>query len=453
MKKWWIPLGLVLLAITAWVVWNARAGTPVEMTEATTGTIRQYIDEQGKTRLPQEHAITMPFAGRLGEISLKEGDRVKQGEVVAQVVQEDVETEVAEYRAVVAGLEASIRENADTTVEQTTQKQAEHFVESMNTTVDVAKSRVEASRSRHEYAKTILGRIERLAETGARSEDDLDQARLREVEAEADYRQDALTHQAIISIDAATRLLPSMISQYIARKELTEAVLEKQKSEAEARLRLAELRLERGTMRSPIEGVVLRRHLSSEQQVAAGTPLLDIGDLNQLQVEAEILSQEVVDIRPGQLAQVYGPAVGREAGEGIEAIVGTIYPTGFTKVSSLGVEQQRVMVILHFHASDLTPLLASRSLGTEFRVQVRIFTAESQATVVVPRSAIFRDERGAWRLFAVREGVAHSQAVEVGLMNQQQAEIVSGIDAGTAIIRSPEGSLREGQRVRSLAGE
>ncbi|MEX0794653.1 MAG: hypothetical protein WD045_16065, partial [Pirellulaceae bacterium] len=179
----------------------------------------------------------------------------------------------------------------------------------------------------------------------------------------------------------------------------------------------------------------------------------DIGDLNQLQVEAEILSQEVVDIRPGQLAQVYGPAVGREAGEGIEAIVGTIYPTGFTKVSSLGVEQQRVMVILHFHASDLTPLLASRSLGTEFRVQVRIFTAESQETVVVPRSTIFRDHRGDWRLFAVREGVAHSQAVEVGLMNQQQAEIVSGIEAGTAIILSPEGSLREGQRVRSLAGE
>lgn len=444
-----VVIGIVLLV--AGIVYVMQSGgPPVDVVTALMEPIQEYVDEQGKTRLPRTYVISMPFDARLGEITLEEGDRVTQGQVVAKIVQEDVEAEYDESKAAVERLAASIRESSDKSVEQTTKQQAEFFVDSMVNTVEAAKTRMTASRSRFEYATTYLQRVQNLIDKGAKTEDDLDRAQLQKVESDTDFQTDALTYQAILSIDAATKLLPSMVSQYIDRKDLSVAVLQQQKAEAEARLRTAELRMQRSTMTSPVEGVVLTKELTSEQQVAAGTTLLEIGKLSQLEVEAEILSQDATRIKPGDRAEIYGPSLGKEAGQGIPMQVQRVYPTGFTKVSSLGVEQQRVLVILRFDSEQVAAVLEQHGLGVDYRVQVRIYTEEKPQALVIPRSAIFRDANGNWEAYVVTGGKLERRNLQLGLMNDLNVEVIRGIEAGNHVLVSPEASLTDGSKVTPI---
>lgn len=436
------------IVVVGGLVYFMQSGGPkVDVIIATDQPIQEYVDEQGKTRLPRTYVISMPFDARLGEITLEEGDEVTQGEVVAKIVQEDVEANYAEAKAAVEQLDASIRETGDKTVERTTKQQADYFVESMVNTVASAKTQMNASRSRFEYATTFLQRVQQLIEKGAKTEDDLDRAQLQKVESETEYQTDALTYQAILSIDAATKLLPNMVTQYIDRKDLSVAVLQQQKAEAEARLRTAELRMERSTMKSPVNGIVLAKELTSEQQVAAGTTLLEIGQLSQLEVEAEILSQDATRIKPSDRAEIYGPSLGNEAGQGIPMKVQRVYPAGFTKVSSLGVEQQRVLVILRFDSTQIASILEEHGLGVDYRVQVRIYTEEKPQALVIPRSAIFRDVAGNWQAYVTVGNRLERRNITLGLMNDLSVEVLKGIQSGEQVLISPEASLTDGAKV------
>jgi HlyD family secretion protein len=238
--------------------------------------------------------------------------------------------------------------------------------------------------------------------------------------------------------------MPTAVRQYIERKALTREVLSKQKAEAQAQLERVEVDEQRSTMTSPVDGVILERIESNERYLPAGTELLKIGDLSQLEVEAEILSQDVVRIKPNAAAEVYGPAIGATPAK---ATVARIFPGGFTKISSLGVEQQRVKVILRFEPDELARLRQYQNLGVDFRVRVRVFTANSENTLVVPRSALFRGPDGAWQVFAVRNRRAELQTVKVGLMNDEAAEIAEGLAEGETVVLSPETSLTPGTRV------
>ena len=440
----------VLIAAGLLIYMLQGGGPQVEVIAASQEPIQEYVDEQGKTRLPRIYQVSMPFDARVGEITLEEGDHVKAGEVVARVVQEDVEAEYAAAKASVERLDASIRETADKTVERTTEQQAEYFVESMVNTVEAAKTQMTASRSRLEYATTYLGRVAKLIAQGGKTEDDLDRAELQKVESETEFQTDALTYQAILSIDAATKLLPSMVSQYIDRKDLSVAVLQQEKAEAEARLRTAKLRLDRSKMTSPVDGIVLTKEQTSEQQAAAGTLLLEIGRMEQLEVEAEILSQDATRIKPGNRAEIYGPSLGRKAGDGIPLTVQRVNPAGFTKVSSLGVEQQRVLVVLQFDSQQIREVLEEHGLGVEYRVQVRIYTDEKPQALVIPRSAIFRDTSGAWQAFVESGGRLERRTIKLGLMNDLRVEVVAGIEPGEQVLVSPESSLSNGDRVRPV---
>ena len=142
---------------------------------------------------------------------------------------------------------------------------------------------------------------------------------------------------------SATALMPKGVEQYIKRKVLSHAVLEKQWAEADVNRRQIEKNQDRSAMKSPIDGVVLERAMSDERQVSPGTVLLKIGRLEELEIEVDVLSQDVVHVKVGNSADVYGPAIGAEPAR---AVVKTIYPAGFTKMSSLGVEQQRVKIVL-----------------------------------------------------------------------------------------------------------
>jgi HlyD family secretion protein len=190
-------------------------------------------------------------------------------------------------------------------------------------------------------------------------------------------------------------------------------------------------------LRSPVDGVVLRRIRESEAVVAAGEPLLEVGDPGDLEIVSDLLSSDAVKVRAGQpvLVEQWG-------GEGaLAGRVRRVEPSGFMKVSALGVEEQRVNVVI-----DLEDDAAAARLGDGYRVEVRIVVWEGRDVLVAPTTALFR--RGAeWALFVVEDGRARLRPVEVGQRNGLQAEVVSGLAEGARVIVHPSDSVTDGARV------
>jgi HlyD family secretion protein len=435
----------VSLAGLGWASWTS--GVPVEAASAERGTVQEYVDEEGKTRLAETYLVTMPYDGRIEPIELVEGTKVTKGQVVARIMPLEIELNKAIARAAVDRLKASIKENDDASVETTALTQTVSMVESIDRMVDAAATRVKSGQAKLDYAESHLARTDRLARNNTKTQDDLEQARLSQVEASVQYQQDVLVLRAAEAMRAATALLPTAVRQYIQRKVLAHDVLAQQLAEAEVQMRDAEKNERLGTMTSPVDGVVLERAVTGERRLAAGTVLARIGRWEDLELEADVLSQDVVRVKTGQSVDVHGAAIGQRTAK---AQVSRIYPAGFTKVSSLGVEQQRVKVIMKFEPDDWKRLREENDLGVEYRVRVRIYTAESSGSLVIPRSALFRGAKNDWRVFTIRGGRAHLQAVKVGLANDERVEITGGLEASEQVILAPETNLAEGQRVRVL---
>ncbi|HEY2760544.1 MAG TPA: HlyD family efflux transporter periplasmic adaptor subunit, partial [Pirellulales bacterium] len=400
---------------------------------------------RGKTRLPQTYNITMPLEGRISAIEFIEGTPVHKDQVVARIVPSDLDLSVEGATAAVDRLKASIRENDDTTVESTGLKQSLDYVQSMDRAVEAAKAQVESGKAKLDYSNSNVERVRRMYQSKTVTQDEYEQAQLQQVQSGVEYQQDLLIERAIEALQAATALLPTGIRQYIDRKELEHNVLQRQLEEANVHLKESQRDKNRGELRSPVDGVVLQREISDERQVSAGTVLLKIGRLEDLEVEADILSQDVVNVKEGDAVEITGPAIGLMPARGT---VKRIYPAGFTKVSSLGVEQQRVKVIIAFNADDLARLQKERELGVDYRVRVRVITAEKKDALTAPRAALFRGGEGKWQVFAVRDNHARLQPVETGLMNDETVEITSGLEAGELVVLAPETSLKDGMRVK-----
>ncbi|NQU21973.1 MAG: HlyD family efflux transporter periplasmic adaptor subunit [Candidatus Nealsonbacteria bacterium] len=446
-KTWIILAAVVLSAVGLTLAIGAlQGGVAVESATVETGPIRQYIDERAKTRLPNTYLITMPCDGRIEPITLTEGTRVNQGDPVAQVVRRDLELATAEATAGHQEIAAAIVETTDKSVEEITLKQAWEFVTSMRATVAAAAARTKSSKAGYDFAGLDLTRAKQLMRSGAGTEQHLERAELQRIQSEMDYRQSALIETATRAMEIATELLPKMIDKQIAKKKLAEDVLRQQEARADALRQQALLNLERGSMTSPVDGVVLRRRVTNERPLTAGTVLLEIGRPEDLEIEADLLSLDVVDVRQGAIVEIYGPAIGTSA---LKGKVHRVEPAGFTKISSLGVEQQRVKVIIRFDSGELQRLTAehNRHLGVGYRVRVRIVTAEKPKALIVPRSALFRGTAGGWQVFAVVDGRAQVRDVKIGLLNDRSAEVLSGLSQGDEVVLAPESDLEDGTRV------
>jgi len=200
--------------------------------------------------------------------------------------------------------------------------------------------------------------------------------------------------------------------------------------------------LETVPLRSPVEGRVLAVRQESAGVVAAGQPLLEVGDPAELEVEVEVLSRDAVRIAPGGrvLLERWG---GEDA---LEGVVRTVEPTGFTKVSALGVEEQRVRVI----ADLASPTEAWRRLGDGYRVEAVFVVWERENALTVPTSALFRRNDG-WAVFAVEGGRAREREVTVGPGSGLLTEVVAGLDEGDTVVVHPGDAVSDGVRVRSFS--
>ncbi len=441
MKPRWLLLILLILAVVAFWIWSAtRPDAVVDVIRPRVETIRAFVEEQAVTRLPTDFLISMPINGWLERIDLLEGTEVKKDQVVANLEKEDLMAQVRQVEQRIAVLETNIQENSDNRLELNMLVQAKAIVKAIDETVQAAEKQVEASQAVADFAKSELERLRRVEAAGAAAEQEIRSAETNWRRATAEMQSDALELAALRTLAAVSYIGPKFITDYIDRKSFKRQSYEQQMEEARAQLEIEKRNLARAEIRSPIDGVVLERHETRRQYLAAGTPLLTLGRLQELEIRAEVLTERAMRLSPGDPVEIFGEGLR----EPIAGKVVRIEPAGFKKISSLGVEQQRVNVIISL---DRRP----ERLGVEFRVNVRIFYDEAKDALTLPRTALFRDKSGGWRAMAVRDGRTVSVPVSVGLMNDEDAAITSGLSQQDVVVAIPSREITEGMRVDSRA--
>jgi HlyD family secretion protein len=381
----WIPYagGLALLLLITMGLWPKP--TPVETARAGYGPLRATVNEEGKTRIKQRFTISAPVAGQLRRIELKPGAEVRAGYTVVATVDP----------VAPALLDARSR----------TQSEAKR---------DTARANLEKAKAAHRFALSELKRFEKL------------------------FKEQAISPQELEPV------------------QWREASTAREETAAESSLRQAEAELAEFTpsagdpaadcptpveIKSPITGRVLRVPEESARVVTAGTPLMEVGDPTDLEAVIEVLSRDGAAIKPGtkvELEQWGGP-------EPLQGRVRLVEPAAFTKVSALGVEEQRVNVI----ADILTPPGQRRSLGDGFRVEARIIVWEDAHALKVPAGALFRRGQD-WATFALEGGHAHLRTVTMGRSSGTETQILSGLKEGEEVVIYPGDRVRDGDRVRPV---
>jgi HlyD family secretion protein len=384
----WALVGLAGLAL---VVWATRPQpVPADVGVVQHAPLVVTLDQEGRTRVRRRYLVSAPVAGRLLRVDIEPGDAVASGAVVAVLRPDEAPLLDARARATA---EARVR-TADAGVVQ-------------------AEAALEQAREAARFADRELERMEALLLSGAVSARERDAA---EAEAVARAR----------SVDVAEANLATAHRE----RDVAQAALAPGRDTGDAPV----------SIRAPVDGVVLRRLLESETVVRAGEALVEIGDLSHLEIVADYLSADAVRIEPGM------PAIVERWGGGdpLRAVVRLIEPSGFVKISALGVEEQRVNVILDFDG----PRERRAELGDGYRVEVRVVLFEADV-LTVPASALFRQGEG-WAAFVIGEdGTARTQPVGVGQRTGTLAEVRAGLDAGARVVLHPSDRVVDGVSIEA----
>lgn len=380
----------VLLAIAALAGAFAPRPVPVESAPVQRGRFEQSIEEDGRTRLRDVYAVFTPVAARLLRITLREGDPVTAGDRVATLM--PVVPPLQDARSVLA---------------------AQAHLKSAQAATAAARAQWERVQVSHTQARTQRERSERLAREGFIAAASLDNDRL--------------------ALEAAQRDVQSARALYAAALQ----------DEAQAQAALAPSSLAATTapwvLRAPVSGTVLRVAASSETTLAAGARVIDIGDPRRMEVVTALLTTEAMTTRPGAVA-----VIERWGGPPVAARVRRIEPAAFTQVSALGVEEQRVQVLLDVEQ----PPPDWARMGDGFRVTVRILTTTADDAILAPVGALVPQAEGGFAVYRVVSGHARLQTVQLGGRNARLAWVRAGLAAGDEVIVYPPPGVVDGARVR-----
>lgn len=385
-----IVIVVLLGAGLAWGFWPRPV--LVETAEVARRPLQVTVEEEGRTRVQERYTLHAPVAGYLRRVELEVGDPVTAGQPLA----------------VIDPLPSAM-------LDPRTRAEAE--------------ARAAAARSGLVRAEKMLAQAESEAELAAEEFERRAELLARQLVPRAEYDQAQSRKRAM---EAAAEAAASAVD--VARHEL---------AAAEATLRYAGAAAsgaEAGPIEvvSPVDGRLLKRMQESAAVVASGQPLLEVGDPQALEVEVEVLSRDAVRIEPG--GRVLFERWGGE--QALEGRVRTVEPTGFTKVSALGVEEQRVLVIADFAA----PAELWGRLGDGYRVEARFITWEREDALTVPAGALFRRGEG-WAAFVVRDSRAHLVNVRTGQGSGLLTEVLDGLEAGERVVVHPGDELEDGMRV------
>ena len=381
----WLPyLGAVLLAglITAGL-WPKPV--PVETARAAIGSLRTAVSEEGKTRVKQRYLVSAPVTGFLRRIPFKAGAEVQGAQTVLAVI-ESVQPALLDARA-------------------RTLAEARR---------DTASANLEKARAAHTFAASELRRFDKLYHGNTVSAQELETAQWHETAA---AREETAALSALRQAEAElAEFTPASAGGTNTVRPPTE-------------------------IKAPVGGRVLRVLEESARVVAAGTPLLEVGDPRDLEVVIQVLSRDGAAITPGARVEMdqwggAAPLIGQ---------VRFVEPAAFTKVSALGVEEQRVNVV----ADLLTSPEQRPGVGDNFRVEARIITWENPQVLKLPAGALFRHGQD-WGVFVLAEGRAYAKTVKAGRSSGTETQILEGLKDGDEVILYPGDRVRDGQSVRPI---
>lgn len=393
----WLLIPLGLLSLVAYGFWPAPL--EVEMGVVERGNFLVTVDEDGKTRIREKYTVSIPVPGNLLRLALDAGDAVVQDKTVLARI-EPLDPTLLDARALA---EAEARVRAAEAVQQQ------------------ASVSVERAQEAEKFAGHEFERAGELVQQNAISTSEFDRLETEAAVARADVRA------AEFALRVATFEL-----------ELARAALIRTQPQAQSP------RDSLLTIRSPITGQVLRVFQESAGVVTQGLPLIELGDPGDLEVEIDVLSSDAVRITPG--ARVVFEQWGGD--EPLEGVVRVIEPAAFTKISALGVEEQRVNIIADFRG----PAVNQLSLGDGYRVEAKIVTSEAVNVNQVSTSALFREQE-AWHVYRVEQGVARRVNVQLGRSNGLVAEVLEGLATGDQVVMHPTDRVRDGVRVVRLRGD
>lgn len=381
-RIWWVAAAAVMLVVLLWAL--RPEPLPVEAAVVSRGPLQVTIEEDGLTRVVRHVEVAAPVSGRLAESRLRAGDTVTRGAVVGVLQPAPLDPRArAEAQAALASAQ-SLRRAADALVQQ-----------AIVALDEARRARTRAERLAAAGALAQRDMESAIAEERIR-ERDLEAARARESSAAQDERR---ARSALVASDPAGRGAAAAI-----------------------------------TLRSPIAGRVLRLYEEHDRVVPAGTPLVEIGDPRSLEIVSDVLSRDATAIVPGMPVIVRVP--GREP---LRAQVARVEPSAFTKVSPLGVEEQRVNVIGAF-------LQETFGLGDRFEVDVSIVLWEADSVLKVP-STVLVPLDSTWAVYVVEQGEARLRPVTVGRRGAREAQVESGLSAGDRVILHPDERVVDGVRV------
>ena len=378
-----VLLALGLIAFGAYLM--RPKPLDVETAAVRRAPLQETVDAEGKTRVRDRFVIAAPVTGHLKRLAVREGTPIASGQVVAWI--------------------------APLPLDETTRRQAEARVASAVALASEASSRVAQARVAADQARRMLQRREVLLAAGAVSPESREQ-----FAADARARDDDLTA-------AVARSRAALAEVTAARAALLGAEGAEQHNLV--------------PIRSPVRGSVLRIPEVSERVTTAGSPILELGDATAIEIVADVLSTDAVRVCAGQEVEIIEWGGERP----LRGRVRSVEPSAFTKVSALGVDEQRVNVVI-----DL--LEVPPTLGDGFRVEVRIAVWEAQAVLTVPASALVQRANGAWSVFVVDGARAREREVRIGHRTSGFVEVTAGLAAGTHVVLFPSDNIRDGVRVR-----
>ncbi len=384
-----IPVAVVALLV--WGFWPQPV--PVEAARAIRAPMAVTIEEEGRTRVIDRYIVSAPVDGVACRVQLDVGDAVEQGQVLLSIT--PLQSQVLDPRS---------------------RAQAAARVAAAESTLRAAREQALAAAADQQYAATELERLRPLMNEGLISREAFDRAETTaRTSAAAKRSADFNVEVAAYDLEAARTAL-----EYSAATP----------SEAPA---------ERVPVRAPIDGRILRIEHECEGPVRTGQPLFEVGDPRALEVEVDVLSADAVRIKPGMTVRF-----DRWGGEGpLHGKVRTVEPVGFTKISALGVEEQRVLVISNF----TSPPEEWARLGDGYRVEAQFVLWQQDDVLQVPASSLFRYRDG-WAVFVIDDDRARRREVRVGQRTGLVAQIEDGVTLSETIIMHPSDAVEDGVRVK-----
>ncbi len=378
-------------ALLALIVWGlSPKPVVVETGTVARGPLTVHVAEEGKTRIRNRYVVAAPVAGNMRRVTLKPGDPVEAGATVLTAI-DPAPAPLLDPRARV---------------------QAEAVVSQIEASRQRASHSLAAARAALTLAEAERERVRSVRKDGTISDSDRDR-----IEADAAIK--------------AAEVRAAEFALQVIDHELAQARAALERPDAAATGDLVEIT-------APVSGRVLHVMQESETFVTPGMAVLEIGDLSDLEIEAEILSRDAIAIQPGDPVEIE-----QWGGEtALTARVRRVEPAAFTKISALGVEEQRVIVLCDL----IDPPESARALGDRFRVEVRIAVWKDDDVLLAPAGALFR--RGnAWHTFVYRNGRAQLTALDAGRTDGRQTQILGGLEKGDRLLLHPPDTVDDGTRV------